>query len=103
MMRQRVEIHTRKVSLTRPLLATVVGAVFLGLLITFGTITTVQGGATVVRDRNGRIIEQRTTRGDGTVEVRDANGRLKETRTRHGNRILIRDANGRLIRTEVAP
>lgn len=88
---------------TRSLLNTIAKGLVLGLSLAICTVTTTQAGTTIVRDRNGKIIEQRTTRADGTVEVRDANGRLKETRTRHGNRILIRDASGRLIRTDVSP
>lgn len=58
-----------------------------------------EGGSTVVRDRNGRIIEQRSHRG-GSTEVRDSNGRLKETWTVLGKTRYVRDGNGRLLRVE---
>jgi hypothetical protein len=53
----------------------------------------------VVRDRSGKAIEKRITRGNRT-EIRSPSGRLLRVEIRKGKKIEVRDPSGRLLETE---
>lgn len=70
------------------------------LLLSFPT-WSLTDGTVVVRDRSGRVVEKRITRGNRT-EIRSPTGKLIRVQIRKRDRIEIRTPSGRLIRIEKA-